>query len=226
MSKENRNPINDDVVEERDLDLTGFEYVTKGYFPHTYDPALNIRTDRIYFNAAMIKKLPEVFYVQILINDNTKTIIIKPCGPDDKDAIRWASVHQKTGNKQNREIKSAFFSAKIYELMKWNPDFRYKIAATLIKCRGESCFVIDLNEAEATSLSTVNGRKVYYPEKWRDSFGTPYSEHDKYLSIQLLDGYARIEILNKRTKKITPPKLDNPDQLSLLDMEDNKNGDS
>ena len=87
MAKDLSRINSDEEIEKRDVDLSGFEYVTKGYFPHTFDPAINIRPDRIYFNAAIIKKLPDVFYVQLLINPKEKTLIIKPCNEDDKERV-------------------------------------------------------------------------------------------------------------------------------------------
>lgn len=216
--------INDEVIEEKEIDLSGFEYVTKGYFPHTFDPAINFRPDKFYCNQALVKKLSDVYYVHLLINQDQKRIIIKPCDSEEKDAIKWASEEKKTGKKRKRDIKAKIFCAKIYELMNWNPEYRYKVAANIIKMNGEFVFVLELTEAEATSLSVVEGRKVYLPERWRDSFGTPFSEHDKYLHVQVLDGFARIEILSKRKNSIKPPKEDTG-QLSVV-PEDNKNGQS
>ena len=225
MAKDLSRINSDEEIEKRDVDLSGFEYVTKGYFPHTFDPAINIRPDRIYFNAAIIKKLPDVFYIQLLINPKEKTLIIKPCNEDDKDAIKWACVEKKTGRKQNRDIKATLFCAKLYEIMGWRADFRYKICANIVESRGQYIFVVNLTEAEATSLNFVDGRKVYLPEKWRDSFGTPYSEHDQYLSVQLLDGYARVQITNSR-KGYIKPKPKNHEQLNLLEGNGDNNGDS
>ena len=109
--------------------------------------------------------------------------------------------------------------------MGWRADFRYKICANIVESRGQYIFVVNLTEAEATSLNFVDGRKVYLPEKWRDSFGTPYSEHDQYLSVQLLDGYARVQITNSRKGYIKPKPKDH-EQLNLLEGNGDNNGDS
>ena len=92
----------------------------------------------------------------------------------------------------------------------------------------ERLLVFDLGDTEIyTPVDKANGdnKKVlpYYPEGWRDSFGLPVEAHEKALNINLLDGFARLDIVqkqrtSKRKKTEAPVNTDN-DQLTLFNVD-------
>ena len=96
---------------------------------------------------------------------------------------------------------------KLFDLMKWNPEYKYKLQGNLIRSKGELLVVFSMNETEIYTpiTKTVDGKPVkttpYYPEDWRDSFGLPVNEHSQSLVVSMLEGYQRLEYTQKRRVK-------------------------
>ena len=59
--------------------------------------------------------------------------------------------------------------------------------------------------------------KPYYPEGWRESFGLPVAEHERALDINILDGYARIQIIEQRNVKKTKTPLPSVDAAPVAE---------
>ncbi len=69
-----------------------------------------------------------------------------------------------------------FFAAKLFDLMSWDTQYRYKIMGKPATCDGEFLFLFKLNDFE---LFVAGKRKgSYLPEQWRDYFGVPVEEHE------------------------------------------------
>lgn len=89
-----------------------------------------------------------------------------------------------------------FFFAKLFELMEWNIDYRYKLLGKVIHANDEYLIVFDLNASEIYQRIAKDGgkpktaRTPVFPAGWKDQFGLPYREHQKSLQINIFDGYA------------------------------------
>ena len=215
-----------DLVPNKDLEVTevdkvnydGYEVVRREFFSHTFEVSVSFRIDSIMFNTATLKKMPNVRYVQFIVNPEKKKIVIKSCDVDDKDAIRWCQYNERLDKRTPKKILCRMFAAKVFDMMDWNIENRYKIQGNIIKSPEETLIVFDLNDTEVYTPKKrlEDGRSVkskpYYPEGWRESFGLPVAEHERALDINILDGYARIQIIEQRgvSKKPRNP-LPSPD---------------
>ena len=197
--------------EDTEFSFEGYQVVRREFFAHTFEPALTIRGNSIFFNTACIRKCESVVYVQLLINQVQKKIVIRPCDQDDKDAVRWCVVRGES--RRTRNIKSDIFSSMLYDLMGWDSTYRYKLLGTTFEFQGQCLYLFDLTATEVymNQSRTVdeNGkvrysRKACYPEKWKDTFGLPVTEHLQYTKIDFFDGYATFDV----TKKEKPPEGD------------------
>lgn len=205
------NPINvnkdleETVVES--VDLQGFEVARREFFSHTFECSVSFRIDSIMFNTATLKKLPNIRYVHLLVNPEAKKVVIKSCDVDAKDSIRWCQYNEIKDQRTPKRILCRIFAAKVFDMMDWNIEYRYKIQGNIIRSPEETIIVFDLNEPEVFTPTrrAEDGRlmkgKAYLPEGWRDSFGLPVAEHERALDINILDGYARMEIIEKRNAK-------------------------
>ena len=191
--------------EDTDFSFEGYQVVRREFFAHTFEPALTIRGNSIFFNTACIRKCDHVVYVQLLINQEQKKIVIRPCGEDDKDAVRWCVV--KGESRRTRTIKSDIFSSMLYDLMGWDTGYRYKLLGVTFEFQGQCLYLFDLTATEVymNQSRTVdeNGkvtysRKASYPEEWKDTFGLPVSDHLQYTKIDLFDGYATFSLTGER----------------------------
>lgn len=168
------------------VDLAGYQVTKAELFSHTREPAITIWQTRIKFNMACLREFPGVTHIQILIHPGQKRLIIRPCKPEAPDALRWA---KGGGEKelQNRDLLCKIFAAKVFDLMGWNSEYRYKMLGKPAICNGDMLFLFKLTDFEM--FVGGGSRKAYLPGEWRDYFGIPVEQHEDSYKIDLADGY-------------------------------------
>ena len=186
-------------IEEVDFDYSGFQVVRREFFAHLQEPSIVFNQGKIGVNTACVRKLPETDYIQILINRDKKQLVIRPCEESDIHSFLWCS--SKEGKKQPRQVTGRLFFMKICSLMDWNPEYRYKIMGKLVRSQGQHLFVFDLSATEiyrrtlsAEDGKTKTSRIPAFPLEWKDQFGIPYEDRQKYLQVNMFDGFAVYEI--------------------------------
>lgn len=215
-----------EIVDQKAIELAedfsydGYQVVRRELFAHLREPAVVIRRDSVTFNTACIAGLEDAVYIQILVNQDNKRMVVRKCEENDKDALRWCVA--KPDKRKSRKMTNKIFSAMMYEMMGWNLDCRYKIWGHKITFEDETIYVFDLMETEIfldikrkkakkdteSQSTTENANNIeetassdteeikrknripFYPKEWKDSFGLPVEEHRKALEINMLDGYA------------------------------------
>lgn len=191
----------DDEIEiDDDFSYSGYQVVRGEFFAHVREPSVTFNNCMFSVNMACINKMPEINYVQILINRTARKLVILPCGEDDRDAFLWCSINRKTGKKQPKKVTCRIFYAKVLEMMDWNPDYRYKMLGKLIQANGVKLFVFDLTSIEIYQKQTAatgkanNSRTPAFPKEWQDQFGLPYETHQKSLRVNIVDGYTVFDL--------------------------------
>ena len=215
-----------EIVDQKAIELAedfsydGYQVVRRELFAHLREPAVVIRRDSVTFNTACIAGLEDAVYIQILVNQDNKRMVVRKCEENDKDALRWCVA--KPDKRKSRKMTNKIFSAMMYEMMGWNLDCRYKILGHKITFEDETIYVFDLMETEIfldikrkkakkdteSQSTTENANNIeetassdteeikrknripFYPKEWKDSFGLSVEEHRKALEINMLDGYA------------------------------------
>ena len=184
MSDHNR--IDMEIIEDEEFSFEGFQVVRGEFFAHTYEPSLTFADFKVYVNTACIRKLSEFSYIQILVNPEKKKVAVRPCREEERDSFRWCSATEKRSPKQ---ITCKIFFAKVFKLMSWDQNFRYKLLGKLIRTRNEILFVFDLTAPEVYKRSVSDDGKVHssrtpnYPPDWQNQFGLPVTEHQGGLVI-------------------------------------------
>ena len=187
------------IYEDNNFSYEGFQVVRGEFFSHTYEPSFTFSNNKVYVNTACIKKLPEIDYIQILVNPDTKKLAVRPCKEDEKDSFRWCSNTQK---RTPRLITGNMFYAKVMSLMNWDPSNRYKLLGKLIRSSTELLFVFDLNSPEIyeTKVKSDNtspsSKKPLYYEDWKNQFGVSFSEHKSKIQIETFKGYQVFTLEN------------------------------
>ena len=131
---------------EQEFSFDGYQVVRRELFAHQRDPAVVIRRDSIAFNMACIRGLEDTVYILVLINPDTRRMVIKKCAEDDKNALRWCVSRPE--KRVSRKVSSKQFSAMLYKLLDWDEDCRYKILGYRISVDGEPVYIFDLLEPE------------------------------------------------------------------------------
>lgn len=195
---------------EEEFSYDGYKYVRGELFANLREPAITIRNGNITFNTACINGLEDVVYVNLMINEDMKRLVVKGCSENDKDALRWCVA--KPDKRKSRRMTCPDFTKLLYDMMGWENCYRYKIIGYKIVVDGETLYVFDLTVhkifqetkkvkgKDSTALAEIGveavskpDRKGFYPEDIANTFGIPVEEHQKMLeSEESLDGFISI----------------------------------
>ncbi len=180
-----------------DFSYDGYQVVRGTFFAHLFEPSVTFKNEKVYVNAACIRRLPTVEYVQFLVHPEKKMLAIKPCTEDTQDSFRWCVQSPANKKRKAKAIPCKVFFSKVMELMHWNPAYRYLILGKLICTPTDKLFVFDLSGAEAyerKQAGTTSGSPLY-PDAWKNSFGIPANEHDDSFKLEIFneDGVFKIE---------------------------------
>ncbi len=194
----------DEVVQDDSFSYQGYQVVRGEFFAHLNEPSVCFNQNKVYVNVGCLKRLPDVDYVQILVNSEEKKLVIRPAGEDEKDAFLWCMV--KKNSRKPKQITCRVFFAKIVNLMSWNPDYRYKLLGKVIRSGDEKLVVFDLTATETYVRKVKEGekpktaRKPVFPAEWENQFGLPVEEHRKQLQVNIFKGYTVFGIQEKQVK--------------------------
>ena len=155
------------------VNLAGYQVTKAELFAHTREPAITIWDTRVKFNMACLRRFPGCTHIQILIHPEQKRLIIRPCDPDAPDALRWA---RGGGEKelQNRDLLCKIFAAKVFDLMGWDNQYRYKMMGKPAICDNEMLFLL-MNSLFSSSVYRLSVSK-YTPTGGFKPFSIRISE--------------------------------------------------
>ena len=194
-------PAEPEEPEEVSLDLNEFEVARSEFFAHLREPSFIFSDGKVGVNTACVRRLPEVDYVQLLINRNKKKLAVRVCREEDIYSIQWSRT--KAGKRFPRLITGRMYFMKVCDLMGWNPGYRYKVLGKLVRANGELIFLFDLTAQETFERSVdeegkrQSSRLPVFPAEWKNQFGIPFSEHKKALQVNMFDGYTVFSLAAK-----------------------------
>ncbi len=183
-----------DIYEDKDFTYDGYQVVRGGFFAHLFEPSVTLNREKISVNTACIRKLPEVEYVQFLVNPTQRKLAVKPCREDERDSFRWCLGEGK--QKKPKAISCRIFYAKVMDLMGWDPEDRHKVLGKLVRAKGEAIFIFDLNAAETymKKADPSKSRKALYPDAWKNQFGLPVNEHQEIIQVNFFNEHVVFRI--------------------------------
>lgn len=193
----------EEIIIDENFSYEGYQVVRGEFFAHLREPGITFSNCKVNLNAACLKRLPEVDYVQFLVNPTTQILAVRPCTEEAKDSFLWCHT-RVDGKRVPRVITCRMFFAKLSELMDWNPEYRYKIMGKIMKSGDEYLILFDLKSTEVFQRITLtDGRKrtsrtPSFPAEWRNQFGLPVEEHKKLLQVNIFDGYTVFGIKDKK----------------------------
>ena len=182
------------LAEEENFSFNGYQVVRREFISHRFDPAMTIRGNSITFNNSCISKLENASYIQFLINPTEQKMIIRPCDEGARDAIRWCVM--KADKRKSRQITCKIFAERLYEMMGWDPIYRYRLQGMKIRYNDEQMYLFDLKAHECflpqkkdAATGKVKAATAEFPQDWQSSFGMKVDEHDMSTQVNFLDGY-------------------------------------
>jgi len=190
-------------------------------------PSISISEKRISFNRDCIRRLDAVEFVQLLIHPTKRKIAIRTCEANDSHSIVWKRF--PNSKMISKSLVCTYFSIALFEIMRWNPEYVYRIRGCWHHRDDEKMIVFDLDQAEIivtceTTQSSIaaeheiNAKKrlVTFPEEWGTSFGLPFYEYQtrnqclELGSSSCWDANMKCRPVNSNTKfdLLTPIELD------------------
>ena len=165
------------------FDLEGYQIVRSQFTQIRYEgPSIRIANGKIIFNSFCMKKFSDVGYIQLLLHPAERKIAIRPCKKAEVHSIRWRMDPAKP--LYSKVLSCQHFGTALYSIMKWEPEYDYKIRGIWAQKREEMIIVFNLVNAVPVTylpaLKTKNGRKKgtdLYPMEWEDDFGEEFYEH-------------------------------------------------
>ena len=187
-------------IQAVNIDYSKCQVVRGEFFAHLNEPSITFNNNKVSVSTACIRRLPEVEYVQIMINPYDNRLYIRPSSEGEQHAFVWITKGVK---RQPKQITCPVFFAKIIDATGWNPDYRYKLLGKLVRNDdGELLFAFDLNDYEKFPRMAKDGvtrasRTPIYRVEWEKPFGPTVEEHRKRLQVSIFKNCAILNVTEK-----------------------------
>ncbi len=164
------------------------------FLSDTFKPKITFSFNTVTFNTACVNLFPGCQYVSFSIDLENLRLIVEPETDYDKNGLKFANF--KDGRNVPRTCRTKYFCLMLYDLMKWNPNAKYRILTVFQQFDDKKIMVFNLDEAQqvfSELVATEDGKKkrnttVNMPSDWKDRFGYTMEE---------LDEKTRIDFSNK-----------------------------
>lgn len=139
---------------------------------HHFAAQMTISHKSLIFNSDCIARLPHTDFVEVLLHPSERLIAVRPANTDNRDAVPW----------NGKSISSSALCPIIYNLLGWNPSWKYKIMADCFVRGKERALIFNLSEPEFQFVETITEneeikqriRRLLQPEAWSDQIGGDY----------------------------------------------------
>ncbi|MDL2234267.1 hypothetical protein LJC63_11915 [Ruminococcaceae bacterium OttesenSCG-928-L11] len=178
-------------------ELRNLEVLRAEFASSTFKPKVILSYETISFNKACLNLMPDTRFVNVLIDRTKKRIIILPVTQHAKDALQWCGI-SRTGEVRKRQCTAKKFGEKLYDMMQWVKENRYRILAYYQEIEGVKLLVFNLREYEMVVpdfMTTKTGKvikrgRVYLPGEWETGFGMSLAQHNEANVVALNAHYT------------------------------------
>lgn len=164
----------------------GYELPPRTQFSMVKKPAVSIKYGEMTFNMACIRLFEGIKYILPIVNTAKKRMALIMCPEEDSASVEWA--RQKNGVWVNKSISSLEFLEKMFRMMNWNRECRYKVLGRVANSDQGLCMLFDLEEAimftpkpqEYTDPLTGEMKKKqmkFFPDTYRNRIGKSYNDY-------------------------------------------------
>ncbi len=132
------------------LDLSGFQIIHDQFFRVDKTPYMNIFPKEIAFAREAHEMLHNCECIQILINEEAKSIVVKAAPSSEENSILWA---RKTKNTYIPRYTCPKLTARLYSKWEWDIKYRYRTDGVLVHCDGKPMLLFDFTKALSYPIS-------------------------------------------------------------------------
>ena len=177
-------------------DLEGYLLPPRTQFPMLKKPTVSIKYREININMACVRLFEGVQHVLPIIHPVKHRLAFVPCAEEESSSVEWARL--KDGVWVNKTITSLEFVEKIFALMNWDRNARYKTVGRVSNSTSGLILVFDLEEAVAFDpkvseyVDQQTGeikrhRTIYYPDYYKDCIGKSYNDYAGARQLNLFE---------------------------------------
>jgi len=147
------------------------------YFSGANEPTITIKKHMVRFSAYCLNMLSGVDTVHFVMYPTEKRLVVKPCPPGVRDAIRWSS--KNPDNRKSKVMTCKEYYRKLRVLMEWSEDCRYTILGKISNDGDEVVIAFDLTSAMIYRPDAEGkvSRTPEYPKEWGGGFGMSVDEY-------------------------------------------------
>lgn len=130
-----------------DLDLRGFEVARSQLFEASRETlAVVFREGKFAFSQECIQRLDGCTHIELLLQPEKRILAVRPSTPEEKNSLRWS--HRMADKSVPSGINRTPFLKVIFELMGWQPEYRYRVRGTVQSAEGGSTLFFSLEDTE------------------------------------------------------------------------------
>ncbi len=207
-------------------DLSHYQVVRQEFITDQDEVQVTFNRGRIYINSFGLKQFPREDYIQVLVDENTQSVVIKPSVKKKRDSFVWCGGEKK---RRPRHVSCIPLCYLIFRMMNWDWNARYRITGEVEDYGEERVIFLDLRNAicfirgeEGAGGDRDSATQVKMPQEWADTFGMPYEDYNKRKDdIKTFDDMSvfNVELLKNKDKVARMQELKEPKKEGGTDEE-------
>ena len=152
-------------IEAEVVHITGAKLIRKELFCNRY-AAITVSEYGLHFNTGCISLMKEIACVEILLHPTERLLAVRKAAQRNQNAIPWKAL----------PIHARQLTHIIYQLMGWQKDWEYKVAANYFSKNDEQVILFDLTCCEFRFRENKKLTKAI-PSDWVSGFGENLPEY-------------------------------------------------
>lgn len=177
----------------------GYELPPRTQFSMLKKPAVTMKAKSMNFNKAALKMFEDIEFILPMVNPEKKRFAIIPCKEEELASVQWA--RKKDDIYVSKQITSPEFMSRIFELMGWDKECRYKMMGRVALSERGPILVFDMDEAimfapkKRSYVDPVSGETKtkdvkYYPDKYNDTIGQSYADYESFKQLNAFEDFG------------------------------------
>ena len=128
-----------------DVSLDGFQVVRGHYFSRILEPSMTIRATSLTFSIAAYNALNNCEAVQVLVNQESRRVLVRPISSSENDAVGWI---KNLDSPKSKPIECSAFANQLYDVWEWDKKRRYRANGKLVKYDKKLMLMFDFTDPE------------------------------------------------------------------------------
>ena len=194
----------EEIKTDETFSYDGYQIVRGEFFAHLNETTITFCDNKFGVNMACIKRMPEVEYIQVMMNQEQRRLVVRPCLEDEKESFVWCTLGER---KKPKQITCRAYFAMVMRFTGWNPNDRHKLLGKIFRSGDETLFMFDLDSVQQFPRNMTDDGKIktsrtpVFPAEWDKMFGPTVDEHRKQMEAKVFKGYTVFSVVDKEEAK-------------------------